>query len=72
MNRPPQLGDVVALPAWLPDRPFRVIDVRDPHVHGNVWIRGWFVDQLPRVELDYLVPVARLRRMPDPTFPAAP
>ena len=72
MDQPPHQGDVVALPAWLPDHPFRVVDVRDPHLDGHVWIKGWFVDELPRVEIPYLVPLARLRRLPDPTFPDAP
>lgn len=72
MDTAPEPGDVVGLPAWLPDHPFRVDQVRDPHLDGHVWIRGWFVDQLPRVEIPYLVPLARLRHVPDPTFGCAP
>ena len=72
MDRPPTLGDVVGLPAWLPDRPFRVAEVRDPDLSGHVWIKGWFVNELPRVEIPYLVPLARLRLLPDPTFGGEP
>jgi hypothetical protein len=68
MDRPPRLGDVVGLPPWLPDRPYRVLEVRDPDVPGHVWIRGYAVDEVPRVERWHLVPVALLRLLPDPTF----
>lgn len=72
MDRPPRLGDVVALPAWLPDRAYRVLETRDPGIDGQVWINGYIIDQYPRAVAWHLVPVAQLTLLPDPTFPAAP
>lgn len=72
MNRPPQLGDVVALPAWLPDRAYRVLATRDPGIDGQIWIGGYIIDQYPRTETWHLVPVSALQRLPDPTFGEAP
>ncbi|BCJ32532.1 hypothetical protein Athai_00350 [Actinocatenispora thailandica] len=68
MDRPPALGDVVCLPPWLPDRPYRVLEVRDPAIPGHVWVCGYAIDEVPRVERSYLVPVPRLRLLPDPIW----
>jgi hypothetical protein len=50
MDAPPRLGDVVGLTPWLPDRPFRVLDVRNSGIDGHSWIHGYLIDELPRTE----------------------
>jgi len=68
IDRTPRLGDVVRLPSWLPARPYRVLEVRDPGIDGHVWLRGYLIDDLPRTETWHLVQVAQVRMLPDPTF----
>lgn len=68
MDRQPVLGDVVGLPPWLPDRPYRVLEVRDSGIPGHGWVRGSAIDEVPRAERWYLVPVSRLRLLPDPLW----
>ena len=66
--RPPVIGDVVGLPAWLPDRPFRVLGVRDPGIDGYRWLDGYVIEDAGITVASYLVPIARLRALPDPLW----
>jgi hypothetical protein len=67
VNRP-QIGDVVGLPGWLPDRPYRVLGVRDPGIDGHLWLDGYLIKDTGVTVASYLVPVAQLRPLPDPTW----
>ena len=69
--RLPRLGDVVGLPAWLPDLPYRVLNVRDAHIDGWIWLGGYLLDGYTVRPAAYLVPTARLRYLPDPVWGAA-
>ncbi|BCJ37523.1 hypothetical protein Athai_50260 [Actinocatenispora thailandica] len=68
MDRPPRIGDLLGLPAWLPDLPYRVLGVRDPGIEGYRWLDGYLIDGGTVHERSYLVPVARLRGLPDPLW----
>ena len=68
MDRPPRIGDLVGLPAWLPDRPYRVLGVRDPGIDGQLWLSGYLIEEFAVTEATYLVPVAKLRLLPDPIW----
>jgi hypothetical protein len=64
----PQIGDVVGLPGWLPDRPYRVLGVRDCGIDGHLWLDGYLIEGTVITVASYLVPVAHLRPLPDPTW----
>lgn len=69
----PDVGDVIGLPFWLSDEPYRVTGV-ELVAPGVVRLRGYLVRpgrvQQPVV---YVVPLAMLRRLPDPTWgPSSP
>lgn len=68
MNRRPRIGDLLGLPAWLPDLPYRVLGVREPGIDGYVWLDGYLLDGYAVTERSVLVPVARLRELPDPVW----
>ncbi|WP_030445845.1 hypothetical protein [Actinocatenispora sera] len=68
MERRPRVGDLLGLPAWLPDLPYRVLAVREPGIDGYVWLDGYLLDGYAVVERSFLVPVARLRELPDPVW----
>lgn len=68
MDRQPRIGDLLGLPAWLPDLPYRVLGVRDPGIPGQVWLRGYLIDGFTVDQRSWLVPVAQLRELPDPVW----
>jgi hypothetical protein len=68
MERRPRVGDLVGLPAWLPNLPYRVLGVREPGIDGYVWLDGYLIDGFNVAEHSWLVPVARLRELPDPVW----
>lgn len=66
----PRIGDVIALPAWLPSCPFRVLGVRGDLIPGWVWVEGYLMRPAGIRPDEYRVPLAQVRRLPDPTWPA--
>lgn len=65
----PEVGDLVALPSWLPDCPYRVLGVRGDPGAGWVWLDGYLVRPGGSIRVErYRVPVAGLRRLPDPVW----
>lgn len=62
-----EVGDLVGLPVWLPRLPMRVLGVEPLLIAGWVRLRGYLIaDDLSQRHVTYLVPVRRVRRLPDP------
>lgn len=69
MTAEPTIGDLVALPAWLPRLPYRVLGVEPLLIPGWVRLRGYLiVPDLAQQRATYLVPVDGLRKLPDPAW----
>lgn len=66
----PVVGDLVALPRYLSDRPYRVLAVADSLIPGWVHLGGYLIHaDLTQWLVDYDVPANQLRPLDDAVLP---
>ncbi|BCJ27094.1 hypothetical protein [Actinocatenispora sera] len=66
----PAVGDLVALPRYLSDRPYRVLAVADSMIPGWVHLGGYLIRaDLTQWLVDYEVPANQLRLLDDAVLP---
>jgi hypothetical protein len=64
------VGDLVALPRYLSDRPYRVLAVVDSLIPGWVHLGGYLIHaDLTQWLVDYDVPANQLRPLDDAVLP---
>jgi hypothetical protein len=68
----PRVGDLVGLPAYLSDRPYRVLAVSASRIPGWVHLGGYLIHaDLTQWHCEQDVPITQLRKLPDPVWPEA-